>query len=145
MPDDCRNRLPDRPWNRLRLAWTSNQGSYYQLTHLTNSILASPDHLLPLGGGYGCISQACGQCHLALQRLRISYVAITRRNHFRKSTNPSQWILACSPSSSGIGSPDSRYRICCKRWQLRWDLYRAQRSEAEQIENIRPHALADAP
>ena len=28
--------------------------------------------------------------------------------------------------------------------QLRWDLYRAQRAEAEQIERIRPHELADA-
>ena len=29
--------------------------------------------------------------------------------------------------------------------QLRWDLYHAQRSEAEQIKEIRPHKLVDAP
>ena len=29
--------------------------------------------------------------------------------------------------------------------QLRWDLYHAQRTEAEQIKSIRPHALVDAP
>ena len=29
--------------------------------------------------------------------------------------------------------------------QLRWDLYHAQRSEAEQIESIRPRELASAP
>ena len=28
--------------------------------------------------------------------------------------------------------------------QLRWDLYRAQRAEGEQIERIRPHELVDA-
>ena len=28
--------------------------------------------------------------------------------------------------------------------QLRWDLYNAQRAEAEQIDNIRPHELAEA-
>ena len=28
--------------------------------------------------------------------------------------------------------------------QLRWDLYHAQRREAEQLEAIRPHELADA-
>ena len=27
--------------------------------------------------------------------------------------------------------------------QLRWDLYHAQRAEADQIETIRPHALVD--
>ena len=29
--------------------------------------------------------------------------------------------------------------------QLRWDLYRAQRAEAEQIESIRPRELVNAP
>ena len=29
--------------------------------------------------------------------------------------------------------------------QLRWDLYRAQRAEAEQIERIRPHETANVP
>ena len=29
--------------------------------------------------------------------------------------------------------------------QLRWDLYHAQRAEAAQIENIRPHELVEAP
>ena len=28
--------------------------------------------------------------------------------------------------------------------QLRWDLYHAQRNEAEQIKEIQPHALVDA-
>lgn len=28
--------------------------------------------------------------------------------------------------------------------QLRWDLYHAQRAEAEQIDSIRPHAFVDA-
>ena len=29
--------------------------------------------------------------------------------------------------------------------QLRWDLYQAQRAEAEQIKSIRPHQLVSAP
>ena len=28
--------------------------------------------------------------------------------------------------------------------QLRWDLYHIQRAEAAQLENIRPHELAEA-
>ena len=69
--------------------------------------------------------------------MRVPYQRVNEVVRRRRGVTPSTALRL----SKFLGtSPDFWMSL-----QLRWDLYRAQRAEAEQIDSIRPHKLVDVP
>ena len=69
--------------------------------------------------------------------MRVPYQRVNEVVRRRRGVTPSTALRL----SKVLGtSPDFWMSL-----QLRWDLYHAQRAEAEQIDSIRPHKLVDVP
>ena len=69
--------------------------------------------------------------------MRVPYQRVNEVVRRRRGVTPSTALRL----SKFLGtSPDFWMSL-----QLRWDLYHAQRAEAEQIDSIRPHKLVDVP
>ncbi len=85
------------------------------------------EFLLPMGMTQQALANA----------IQVPYQRVNEVVHGRRGVTPSTAIRL----SRFFGtSPDFWMNL-----QLRWDLYRTQRAEADQIKKIRPYELAETP